>query len=66
MGGLCECFLIDLNCGYVVDKYELARFAVEKVGQVKNCVNVKIQFFGMQPTRRGRYETVVSNFSDRS
>ena len=35
MKRLCQIFLIDLRCGYVVCKYELAGFVVEKLARVK-------------------------------
>ena len=33
MEGVCYIFLIDLNRGYVIANYELAKYIVEKVGK---------------------------------
>ena len=43
--GGCEFIFIDLNLTYVVAKFELARYLVEKIGQAQrlcNCVNSQI------------------------
>ena len=38
-GKVCKICLIDLNSGYVVGEYELARCAVEKVDQGQQLCN---------------------------
>ena len=59
----CELFLIELNHAYVVAKFELARFFVEKVGQRQrlcNCVNSQI--FEGYPQARERWRREVCQF----